>query len=164
MFGVAAFLGFWILVAIVLVTLAMRGGPRARRRAKTPLATRRSRRAAAVAFSVAYAGIGVAVPAVLIAGDHNSAAANAFGAHLTADEQRGRVLFGSACGQCHTLAAARTVGKVGPDFDQLKPPVPLVLDAVAHGRRRGNGTMPQGLLQGNDTRDVAAYIHVVAGK
>jgi mono/diheme cytochrome c family protein len=53
---------------------------------------------------------------------------------------------------------------VGPDLDTLRPPSALILDAIANGRARGMGQMPEQLVTGPDARDVANYIATVAGR
>lgn len=164
MLSIAAFIAFWVILGVGLLFVGVRGGPRGARET-WHAQSRRARKIATVAFVLVYLALGAVVPAVLLVGDRDQATANVPGGlKLTPAQAHGQELFGQTCGVCHTLAAARTVGKVGPNFDELRPPVALVLDALAHGRQRGNGTMPQGLLQGRDARDVAEYIHAVAGR
>lgn len=160
-----AFLAFWVVVAVVLFFVALRGGPRGAR-AALQSQSRGGRRTAVVLFTLFYVGIGVAVPIALLMGNHDSASANVAGAsiQLTAQEQRGREIFGSRCASCHTLAAAHAEGKVGPNLDQLRPPKALVLDALQNGRQRGSGTMPAGLVQGPEATAVAAFVAQTAGK
>ena len=74
------------------------------------------------------------------------------------------MVFGERCNNCHTLAAANTAGKVGPNLDQLKPPYALVLNAIQTGRIRGQGTMPADIVSGKDAQDVARFVAAVAGK
>ena len=51
----------------------------------------------------------------------------------------GEAIFAEAgCGGCHTLEAAGTNGKVGPDLDDAKPDKELVVDRVTNGQ----GAMP----------------------
>jgi mono/diheme cytochrome c family protein len=83
--------------------------------------------------------------------------------NLTASEEHGRQLFGQRCGACHTLKAANAIATVGPNLDQLRPPKVLVLDAIAHGRARGNGNMPAQIYVGKDAQDVANFVAKVAG-
>jgi mono/diheme cytochrome c family protein len=69
----------------------------------------------------------------------------------------GKSVFASAgCGGCHTLKAAGASGTIGPNLDQLKPPLALVLDRVTHGK----GAMPafKGQLSAQQIRDVAAFV------
>jgi len=46
--------------------------------------------------------------------------------------------FVQSCGGCHTLADAGTSGTVGPNLDQLKPPLDRAIDQITHG----GGGMP----------------------
>jgi cytochrome c5 len=160
-----AFLLFWIIVAVALFFVALRGGPRGAR-ATLQSQTPASRRTALVVFSVFYLAIGVVVPVALGIGNHDSANAKVgdTSIHLTRQEERGAEIFGQSCQSCHTLAAAHATGKVGPNLDQLKPPKALILDALANGRQRGNGTMPAGLVGGPDAQAVAAFVAKVAGQ
>jgi DNA-binding beta-propeller fold protein YncE/mono/diheme cytochrome c family protein len=50
----------------------------------------------------------------------------------------GKAIFVSNCGGCHTLARAKTSGKVGPDLGRLKPDAATVKTTV----RTGAGSMP----------------------
>jgi mono/diheme cytochrome c family protein len=165
MLAVIVFLAFWVVVGLALFFVALRGGPRGAR-ATLQSQSHSGRRAAAAFFTLFYLGLGVAVPLLLIAGNRDEASATVDGAtvHLTAQARRGATIFASRCGSCHTLAAAHAFGKVGPNLDQLKPPKALVLDAVANGRQRGNGTMPAQIVQGTDAAAVSAYVAAVAGK
>jgi mono/diheme cytochrome c family protein len=83
---------------------------------------------------------------------------------LSKDDAKGRTIFAENCASCHTLNAAHSAGKVGPNLDQLKPPKALLLDALAHGRQRGNGTMPALLVTGQDAQDVSDFVSKVAGR
>jgi mono/diheme cytochrome c family protein len=165
MLAAFAFLGFWIFVAVVLFFVALRGGPRGAR-ATLQSQSRGGRRAAAAFFTVFYVGIGIAVPALLIAGNRDAKSNTVDGArvHLTSQERDGQQIFGERCASCHTLAAADAQGKVGPNLDQLKPPAALVFDAVVNGRQRGNGTMPAAIVQGRDAQAVAAFVAQAAGR
>lgn len=165
MLATIAFLAFWIVVGLVLFFVAMRGGPRGARatlQAQSP----RGRRTAAVLFGVFYVAVGAAVPLLILIGNDHSASARVGGTTitLTKQERDGRLIFGERCGSCHTLAAAHANGKVGPNLDELMPPAVLVADAVQRGRQRGNGTMPAGVVQGEDVQAVAAFVAAVAGK
>jgi cbb3-type cytochrome c oxidase subunit III len=87
------------------------------------------------------------------------------------DADRGETLFKSKCASCHTLAAAKANGKIGPNLD----------DAFAPSRKQGfkevtieqvvrdqielaSGQMPANLVKGADADAVAAYVASVAGK
>jgi cytochrome c5 len=165
MLATIAFLAFWLVVGLVLFFIALRGGPRGAR-ATLQSQSRGGRRIAAVVFAAFYVAVGVAVPVLLLVGNHDSADAHVNGTTivLTKQEQDGREIFGTRCASCHTLAAANASGKVGPNLDQLKPPEGLVEDAVERGRQRGNGTMPAGIVQGRDVAAVSAFVAAVAGR
>jgi mono/diheme cytochrome c family protein len=73
------------------------------------------------------------------------------------DAAAGEAVFASAgCGGCHVLAAANASGAVGPNLDESKPPVELVVERV----RDGSGLMPsfEGQLSDKQIADVAAYV------
>jgi mono/diheme cytochrome c family protein len=160
--GALLFIGGWILLGLVVFFLAINRGPRGAR-ASLYGQSRRTRRVATALFAVLFAGLGVAIPTVVIAGNEDDDEAGAARVKLTPAQERGRELFGQVCQQCHTLKAANAVGLTGPDLDKLKPPRALVLDAIVNGRARGQGTMPAGLYQGQDAEDVAAFVARVAG-
>ena len=55
------------------------------------------------------------------------------------DPAAGKTVFASSgCGGCHTLKAAGSTGTVGPNLDQLKPP----LDRIVVQVENGGGPMP----------------------
>jgi cytochrome c5 len=157
------FIGFWVLLGLSIVFIAMSGGPRGARAALYGQ-DKGARRTVGVILTLLFVGMGVAIPTVVIAGNKDDNRAGAARVRLTASQEHGRELFGQVCQQCHTLAASHAVGKTGPNLDKLKPPKALVLDAVLHGRQRGAGTMPAGLYTGKDAEDVASYVAAVAGK
>jgi mono/diheme cytochrome c family protein len=75
----------------------------------------------------------------------------------TGHPDAGKQVFTSAgCGGCHVLADAGSTGTVGPNLDQAKPPLDLVVDRVTNGK----GTMPSfsGQLTPKQIADVAAYV------
>ncbi|HEY4279205.1 MAG TPA: cytochrome c [Conexibacter sp.] len=160
-----AFIAFWVVLGLTLFFLALRGDRR-RVRSTSEAQGRGGRRAAFVAFGVFYIAFGVAIPLLLGFGNGDSvnARVNDTSVHLTAQEVNGRALFGENCASCHTLAAARSAGPVGPNLDQLKPPASLVYSTVTNGIQGPGGTMPAGLLTGNDARAVAAFVAATAGR
>jgi heme/copper-type cytochrome/quinol oxidase subunit 1 len=87
----------------------------------------------------------------------------ALGAAGGKSDTAGTELFASGCGSCHALEAAGTTGRVGPDLDNLRPDSARVLKAIEQGGA-GNGTMPAGLLHGEDAKVVSDYVARVAGK
>lgn len=73
------------------------------------------------------------------------------------DAAAGRTVFASAgCGGCHTLAAAGSSGTVGPNLDEAKPSLQLIVDRVTNGR----GVMPsfRDSLSERQIADVAAFV------
>lgn len=85
----------------------------------------------------------------------------------------GKQLFVEKCGACHTLARAGTSGVNGPNLDEAFGPARrqglgegtvegVVQDQVATPLR--NSGMPAKLVTGQDAKDVAAYVAMVAGQ
>jgi mono/diheme cytochrome c family protein len=73
------------------------------------------------------------------------------------DPTAGKQVFQTAgCKSCHTLKDAGATGTVGPNLDQKKPPLALVIDRVTNGK----GAMPSfaGQLSDKQIADVAAYV------
>lgn len=73
------------------------------------------------------------------------------------DPAKGEAIWASAgCGGCHALAAANASGSIGPNLDDTKPDLALVLDRVTNGR----GAMPafEDQLDEQQIADVAAYV------
>ena len=172
--AVGLFIAFWVLLALGLFFIAVRGGiGGARRTVQTQ--SRTGRRAMTVIFVIMYAGFGIALPVVFLAGNRANASSQVGGIRLTPDEKTGRELFGQHCGVCHTLAAANAVGKIGPNLDMLQPPTALVLNTINNGCVQnpppnspqtclGYGTMPALIVQGKQARDVAEFVGTVAGR
>jgi mono/diheme cytochrome c family protein len=121
--------------------------------------SRGSRRFATVAFVLTLLVLGIGVPAAVIAAEANKDdIPHAQVSDLTPAEQHGQELFGRRCGLCHTLEAANSVARVGPNLDQLAPNEKFVLDAILKGRSNGNGQMPAEIYTGEDAADVAKFV------
>lgn len=159
---VLGFVIFWVVLALGIFFVAMRGGPRGAREA-VHSESRAGRRAVLVVVVVLLAA-GIVVPTLVLAfnGAHKASVAPG-GVTLNATQQHGRDLFAASCATCHTLRAAHAVGHVGPNLDVLGPPKALVLDAILHGRARGMGQMPALLYQGQDAQAVADFVAATAG-
>ncbi|MFN8132675.1 MAG: c-type cytochrome [Solirubrobacteraceae bacterium] len=71
-------------------------------------------------------------------------------------------IFVTNCGSCHTLAAAGTSGKTGPDLNQLKPDAARVEKQVTNG----GGGMPafKGQLTPDQIKKLAAYVAAASQK
>jgi mono/diheme cytochrome c family protein len=171
--GVLLFVLFWVLLALVLFFIAVRGGLGGAREA-LQTQKRGGRRFLAFVFAAIYVGFGIAIPLGFLVGNHSNASAKVGTSELTQAEKHGRVLFGQHCSVCHTLAAANAAGKTGPNLDQLKPPKQLVLNTILNGCVQnppkgsaqaclGFGTMPQAVVQGKDAQDVSEFVAKVAG-
>lgn len=157
-----AFVLLFVGLGLAVLAFAFSGGGRG---SATKRSSPSSRRAGLAAVAVLMLAFGIGIPAVGIAvnsGSQSKAAPG--GLNLTASQQDGRKLFARRCSTCHTLAASNSVGRVGPNLDQLRPPKALTLNAIAMGRARGAGQMPAGILDGQDAEDVASFIAVAAGR
>jgi mono/diheme cytochrome c family protein len=64
----------------------------------------------------------------------------------------------AGCGSCHTLADAGTTGNVGPNLDDAKPPLDLVIDRVTNGKPPMPAFGADGILTETQIQDVAAYV------
>jgi mono/diheme cytochrome c family protein len=154
----------WVLLALGLLLVAFSGGPggAVQRMMST---SRVARRTAIVLFAIALIGLGIGVPAAVIAAvDNNDSIPEANVSDLTAAEKHGRELFGMRCANCHTLKAANAAGAIGPNLDDRRPPKALVLNAIKNGRANGNGQMAAELYTGADAEDVANFVAKAVGQ
>jgi cbb3-type cytochrome c oxidase subunit III len=101
----------------------------------------------------------VAAYVASVAGTQSSLAAASGG---TTQSTNGKTIFTTNCASCHTLAAAGTHGTVGPNLDQLKPPLARVKRQVTNG----GAVMPafKGKLTDAQIAAVAKYVAENAGK
>src|SRR3954449_5950364 len=162
MIAAAAFIIGFVLIGVTVMLVAFRGGPRGAREGLHTQSPRGRQAVAAIIAGVALI-FGVGIPAAVLASNDDSDSHAHGGVKLTAGQTAGRHFFAKNCGTCHTLAAAQTAGRVGPNLDQLRPPEKLVLDAIDKGRARGAGQMPAELLVGKEAEDVASFVAAVAG-
>ena len=174
MLAVAVVLSTFVLLAAGVFFMGMRGPAGARQRLQGEGSGARS--ATNVVLLVVYLGFGAALPVLLLTGNHSNASAQIGGMRFNQAEKYGRTLFGEHCGVCHTLLAANSVGKVGPNLDQLRPPAELVLHTIVNGCLQnpptpsspttclGYGNMPANVVQGKDAADVSEFVAKVAGK
>ncbi len=175
MLAVLLFAAFWVVLGFMVFFVGIRGGPSAAIETPARRGSFAGRRAMAWLFVVVYIGFGVALPILFLVGNRNSANAQVGGIKLTAAERRGREIFGERCGLCHTLAAANSVGKVGPNLDVIQPTEQLVLHTIQNGclpnppkgsqeACLGEGVMPADVVQGLDAEDVSKFVAKVAGQ
>jgi mono/diheme cytochrome c family protein len=164
------FLAVWILIGLGVFVVAMRGGPRG---ARESLHTDSRIGQRLVTFGIVVLVVfGLAVPAIVLAfnGEHKAGVAVG-GVRLNGEEQKGRELFAHSCAVCHTLAAVKSVGRIGPNLDvrvgvdiaTTSGRKALVLSAISEGRARGLGQMPALLFQGKEAEEVADFVAAVAG-
>jgi mono/diheme cytochrome c family protein len=162
---IVGFLAPWILVGIGVIFVSFSGGPG---RAREAYLTRGSR-AFALLIVLIYVGIGIAVPAVVIASRGTRLGNDPVLSQKKVRDQpqaiqNGKTLFSQSCAACHTLNASNARGVTGPDLDKIGTITPArVLSAIKIGGT-GQMRMPAGLLQGDNARAVAAYVSAVAGK
>ena len=72
--------------------------------------------------------------------------------------KRGKEIFLNEgnCASCHTLSDAESIGVIGPNLDEIKPSIELVLSIVKNGR----GVMPgyQEILNSQEIEAVSQYV------
>ncbi len=163
-------LALFILLGLGVFFVAMGGGPRG---ARAALHTEGGLGQHVVTLGVVVLfAFGLVVPAIVLASNaEHKASVGIGGVHLNATEQQGRELFSRACAVCHTLAAVKAVGRIGPNLDvRVGDDIAtsagrkaLVLEAIEKGRARGLGQMPALLYQGKEAEDVADFVAAVAG-
>ena len=152
----------FVVVGIGVLFVAFAGGGSAARE----LYLTRGGKAFAFIMVILYLGLGVAVPAAVIANREESEGGVG---HLrtedpTAQDELGKTLFVQSCKSCHNLDAVQATGVTGPDLDELGGlDRERVLNAIENGGT-GQGLMPAGILQGEDAEAVAEYVSKVAGQ
>ena len=152
----------FVVLGIGVMFVAFSGGPSAAREAYLS----GGRRVFPALMLLLYIGLGVAVPAAVIAsrGESEGAVGKLRTEQPTSSEEEGKTLFIQTCKSCHNLDAVNARGVTGPDLDELGGlDEQRVLNAIRRGGT-GQGRMPPGLLQGQDARDVALYVSQVAGQ
>ena len=84
-----------------------------------------------------------------------------FSQNIKADEMfdLGKNIFSQKgnCVMCHTLAAAGSGGRVGPNLDEIKPNMIMVVNVVTNGR----GVMPAYARQLSE-KEIKAVAHYVS--
>jgi mono/diheme cytochrome c family protein len=152
----------FVVLGIGVIFVAFSGGPGAAREAYLT----RGRRTFPVLILVLYLGLGIAVPAAVIASrDESEGAVGKLRTEKpSAREEQGKELFIQTCKSCHNLDAVNAHGVTGPDLDELGGlDRQRVLSAIRRGGT-GQGRMPARLLEGEDAQDVALYVSRVAGQ
>jgi mono/diheme cytochrome c family protein len=156
------FLVPFALLGIGVIALAFRGGPGT----VSPAKAARSWRGFRLLMVLLYLGLGIAVPAIVIAarGEAEGGVGPLEQAELSPKLEEGKQLFRQTCASCHNLDAVNARGVTGPDLDDIgEVSKQRVLNAIENGGT-GQGRMPAGLLSGGDAEAVALYVSRVAGR
>jgi Cytochrome C oxidase, cbb3-type, subunit III len=162
---IVGFLIPWLLIGLGVIFVAFSGGPG---RAREAYLTR-GRTAFRIVIPLIYIGLGVAIPAVVLASRASREGNDpVLSQKKVRDEpawfKKGETLFRENCAACHTLAAINARGVTGPDLDKIGTITrQRALSAIRIGGT-GQGRMPAGLLQGSNADAVARYVAAVAGK
>ena len=91
---------------------------------------------------------------------------NLFLLHVKSDPilELGKIIFleQGNCATCHTLADAKSNGKIGPNLNQIKPDIARVINTVTNGI----GVMPpyKDLLSTQEIEAVAHYVSITAAE
>jgi mono/diheme cytochrome c family protein len=152
----------FVVVGLLVIFIAFSGGPSAAREAYLT----RGRRVFTVSMLLLYLGLGVAVPAAVIAarGEAEGGTGSLRTQEATAKQEEGKELFIASCESCHTLEAVQAHGVTGPNLDELGGiDKARVLQAIKRGGT-GTGRMPPELLSDSDADAVATYVAAVAGR
>jgi mono/diheme cytochrome c family protein len=172
----AAFVIAFFAVGSAVAFVAFSGGPSQAREAYLT----KGRRGFRIAIPIIYVGLGIAVPALILA---NRGAAEGSSGTLAAkqgshDFNEGKKLFRENCWSCHTLKAAGARGVTGPNLDEIGTVSPQrVVNAILIGGT-GQGRMPANVVPGacektpchapgkslTEAEQVALYVSQVAGK
>jgi mono/diheme cytochrome c family protein len=161
----------FLLVGGAVAFIAFSGGPGAAREAYLT----RGNTFFKIAIPLLYVGLGIAIPAVVIANGEEKEGNTGSLANSVPDGQleNGKELFQNTCATCHSLKAVNAQGVTGPDLDGLglddstdkarDQSQQRVLNAIKNGGT-GERRMPANLLQGSNAEAVAAYVTHVAGR
>jgi cytochrome c553 len=152
----------FVAVGLLVIFIAFSGGPSAAREAYLT----RGGRVFTLSMLALYLGLGVAVPAAVIAarGEAEGGTGSLRTEQASSSQSEGKTLFISTCKSCHTLEAVQAHGVTGPNLDELGGlDRARVLQAIEKGGS-GSGRMPAQLLSDDDAKLVAAYVARVAGR
>ena len=159
----AGFIAIFVVIGAGVAFVAFSGGPGAAREAYLT----GGRRGFKVAIPLIYVGLGVAVPAIVLAsrgGETKGATEELAAQEVTGEEKQGKDLFRRNCASCHTLDAVGARGVTGPDLDNVgRMTEDRVVNAIRLGGT-GQGRMPANIIQGEDARAVAKYLAGAAGE
>ena len=139
-------IGPFLVLGIIVIFIAFSGSPGAAREAYLT----RGGRAFSITMVLIYAGLGIAVPAAVIAsrGESEGAVGPLRTEQPSKSDEEGKDLFIQTCKSCHTLAAVNAKGVTGPNLDELGGlDKQRVLHAIKIGGT-GDGRMPPELPPG----------------
>lgn len=87
------------------------------------------------------------------------------------DMAAGKTVFAASCASCHALADAGSTGLIGPNLDdswrasrEAGFEDSQFAGTIERWIRMAQKPMPRNIVEGQDARNVAAYIASVAGK
>ena len=152
----------FVIAGLIVMFIAFAGGASAAREAYLT----RGRRTFTFSMLLLYLGLGIAVPAAVIAsrGESVGGTGTLRSEQPSATLEDGKQLFIQTCKSCHTLAAVGAHGVTGPNLDELGGlDKQRVLRAIKVGGT-GSGRMPPKLLTGADADATATYVAAVAGR
>jgi cytochrome c553 len=152
----------FIVAGLTVIFIAFSGGPSAAREAYLT----RGGRVFTVVMILLYVGLGVAVPAAVIAGsgETEGGVGSLRSEEISGKQEEGKSLFIQTCKSCHTLEAVQAHGVTGPNLDELGGlDKARVMNAIKTGGT-GSGRLPPELLAGEDADAVASYVANVAGR
>ena len=159
---IVLFLLPFVLIGVAVLFIAFSGGPSQAREAYLT----RGNRGFKIAIPLLYVGLGIVVPAFIIAAREEArGGTDALETEgLSASAERGKRLFLNACASCHNLDAVNAQGVTGPDLDEIGEVTRArIVQAIQNGGT-GQKRMPANLLEGQEAADVAAYVAAVAAK
>src|SRR4051794_11869538 len=162
---VVGFLAPWILIGIGVIFVSFSGGPGAAREAYLT----GGRRSFGTLIVLTYIGIGIAIPAVVMAarggrGGNSTTLSQKKLRDPDPDIREGKQLFSESCAACHNLDAANARGVTGPDLDKIgKVTTARILSAIKIGGT-GQNRMPARLLAGHNAKAVGEFVAATAGK
>src|SRR4051812_12617209 len=107
----------FLLVGSAVAFIAFSGGPGAAREAYLT----RGNTFFKIAIPLVYVGLGIAIPAVVIANSGEKEGNTGALANTVPNDQleNGKELFQNTCATCHSLKAVNAQGVTGPDLDSL---------------------------------------------
>ncbi len=131
-----------------------------------------------IVFGLLVVFLAALIPWLAFRADGDAANAEPVPSNLKA----GQSLFQTNCGTCHTLYAAGTDGNFAPNLDELLAPTgppegpnaqqtieateSRVLNAIENGVDSSTtpGRMPAGIINGEQAKEVAAFVAATAGE